>query len=129
MLRKLLSILLLAVFGLPLVSPLFALTATSGGALPACCRRGGQHHCAMSPAERGQFAGKRPEFRNPTEKCPYSTASMAVSQHTYIGFLPAEAIFAGLVSHPTVAAQTESKWRIARDRTRSKRGPPSHFLL
>jgi hypothetical protein len=28
-------------------------------------------------------------------------------------------------AHPAGVVQTESKWRIARDRSRQKRGPPS----
>jgi hypothetical protein len=47
LLRRLLSVLLLAVFGLPVVSPFFAMSTTDVARLPACCRREGKHHCTM----------------------------------------------------------------------------------
>jgi hypothetical protein len=50
--RRLLSILLLAAFALPLVAPGLALAQGPDAGLPACCRRHGQHHCAMSATER-----------------------------------------------------------------------------
>ncbi len=45
--RRLLSILLLAAFALPLIAPLLAFAQDPDAGLPACCRRHGQHHCAM----------------------------------------------------------------------------------
>jgi hypothetical protein len=38
---------------------------------------------------------------------------------------PGAAFFAAVESHPTLATQTEAKYRIAFDRTRLKRGPPA----
>ncbi len=71
-------------------------------------------------AERGIQMGVVPE------RCPYCPAGNVGAAHGDFGVVAAgAAIFAGLVSHPSVAAQTESKWRIARDRSRQKRGPPS----
>jgi len=124
-LRKLLSILLLVVFSLSLVSPLFALSATSDAGVPACCRQAGKHHCAMNMVERSQQAEGSAQFRRPVDKCPYCPQVIVVS---YVdSFLtPAESSgSAELASHPTGVAQTESRWRIARDRSRQKRGPPS----
>jgi hypothetical protein len=37
--------------------------------------------------------------------------------------------FAELVHHPAVHEQTHAKYRISRDRSRQKRGPPSLILL
>jgi hypothetical protein len=128
-LRNLFSILLLALIGLPLVSPLFAMTAMNGANLPACCRRSGKHHCAMSMSERNRFAATRTGFQGPLEKCPYRPALVTVAHHSQLGLSPAEAIFAGLISHPAVLIQTESKRRVARDRSRNKRGPPSLSTL
>jgi hypothetical protein len=48
--RRLLSILLLAAFALPLVAPMLALAQDQDAGLPACCRRHGQHHCTMLDA-------------------------------------------------------------------------------
>jgi hypothetical protein len=38
-------------------------------------------------------------------------------------------IFADLTSQPAAIAQTESKLRISRNRSRQKRGPPNTFFL
>jgi hypothetical protein len=50
--RRLLSILLLAAFALPLFAPGLALAQDPDAGLPACCRRHGQHHCTMLRAQR-----------------------------------------------------------------------------
>lgn len=123
-LRRLFSILLLAVFVLPLVLPLFALGQDADAGVPACCRRNGKHHCMMSIGERTQLASHDPQFQGPVEKCPYCPASAVASHPNPLAAPAAQAIFAEIVSHPTSAAQTESKWRMARDRSRQKRGPP-----
>ena len=128
--RKLIAIALLAVFGLPFASSLFALTPKSEANLPACCRRNGKHHCMMDMAERNKFLGEKPGFSAPLEKCPYSPAAI-LSIHHPINLMPhsGQTIYAGLVSHPTGVAQTECKMRIARDKARGKRGPPTSSIL
>jgi len=127
--RKLIAITLLAVFGLPFASPLFALTPRSESELPACCRRNGQHHCMMSMAGRNQLESHEAAFSAPSEKCPYCPAAI-LSLHHSVGFVPPtrQAIYAGLASHPAGVEQTECKRRISRDRARSKRGPPAFSL-
>ena len=82
----------------------------------------------MSMAERSQLASRDPQFEAPAEKCPYLPTDIAVVRGK--AFVPptAQAVFAGLVAHPAVAAQTESKLRISRNRSREKRGPPTLFL-
>lgn len=129
LLRRLLSIFLVAMFGLPLVSPLLALTAKSESNLPACCRKNGQHHCMMSVGDRALLAKHAPLFRAPVEKCPYCPAAVAmVHGDTFVPPV-GKAIFAGLMAHPAVAAQAESKLRISLSRSRQKRGPPPSFAL
>jgi hypothetical protein len=123
-LRKLLTITLLALLGLPLAQSLFALTARSEANLPACCHRNGKHHCMMSKAERSQLASRDPQFRAPAEKCPYDPATVAVIHGSVFVPPTSQAIFAAVIAHPAVVAQTESKLRISRDRSRQKRGPP-----
>jgi Protein of unknown function (DUF2946) len=127
--RKLLAITFLALFGLPLVQPLFALTARSEANLLACCRRGGKHRCMENMAEHSQSTSRDPQFQVPAEKCPYCPAAVAVVHDN--AFVPptAQAIFAALVAHPAVVAQTESKLRISRSRSRQKRGPPASLSL
>ncbi len=82
----------------------------------------------MSAAERSQLASRDPQFQAPAEKCPYFPTAIAVIHGNT--FLPptTQAVFAGLVAHPAVAPQTESKLRISRNRSRQKRGPPTIFL-
>jgi hypothetical protein len=128
-LRKLFAITLLVLLGLPLVQPLFALTAKSEANLPACCRRNGKHHCMMSMAERSQLASRDPQFQAPAEKCPYCPTSVAVIHDNTFVPPTAQAIFAALIAHPAVVAQTESKLRISRNRSRQKRGPPASLSL
>jgi hypothetical protein len=129
MMRKLIAIALLAVFGLPFAYPLFALTPKSEGNLPACCRRNGQHHCMMSMAERNRLESHESAFSAPLEKCPYCPAAI-LSIHHPAGFVPPseQVIYAGLAGHPAGVAQAECKRRISADRARGKRGPPAYSL-
>lgn len=124
-LRRLLAIALLVVLGLPLASPLFAQSAESGGSLPACCRRHGTHHCMTGFDTFSSSASSSSQFRAPFERCPYYPAATLAVRSGWITLPVRGAIFAGLVSHPAVVAQTQSMWRIARDRSRQKRGPPA----
>jgi hypothetical protein len=126
-LRKILAIALLAFLGLPFASPLLALSAKSESGARACCRRIGKHHCLMS-GERAKFSQDAQAFSAPTEKCPYCPASIAIVHGD--AFVPhaAQAVYAGLIAHPAVVAQTESKMRISCARSRQKRGPPALSL-
>jgi len=127
--RKLLAIALLAVFGLPFVPPLLALSATSDTALRACCRRNGKHHCFMAADEKEAPSQGLPEFNAPTEKCPYCPSSVAIIHGNVFAPPVTQAVYAGLIAHPAVVPQTESKLQISRGRSRQKRGPPSSFSL
>ncbi len=125
--------LLLALYLLPAASPLFAMGDDAADAgVPACCRRNGKHHCMMSMAERAQSAetqGPRgPQLGTMQEKCPYCPAAMSVLPHFEVGGVP----LAGLAwvrwyAHPLGRVQTECRRRLARDRARQKRGPPTNF--
>jgi hypothetical protein len=118
---------LLALLGLPFVSPLLASITGDNASLPACCRRNGAHHC-MNMVMQLHPSSSDPHMQAPPEKCPYYPASVAVFHGN--AFVPptAQVIFAGLIAHPAVVAQTESKLRISRERSRQKRGPPSLSL-
>jgi hypothetical protein len=124
LLRRLLSILLLAVFSLPLVSPLFALSMSEVTRLPACCRRDGKHHC-MGMADQSNLIQRGTQLSAPAEKCPYCPSALAATHTDLLSLPTSDAVFASLVGHPTGVAQTESMRRISRDRSRQKRGPPS----
>ncbi|MBS1815981.1 MAG: hypothetical protein JSS87_13995 [Acidobacteria bacterium] len=123
--RKLLAITLLAVFGLPFVSPLFALSAKSESQLPACCRRNGKHHCTMGAAAGGDHA---PAFVA-HEKCPYAQmAFTAPLSNTSV--LPASSgISVALQQGRHVVAQAASGVHDATGFAHPKRGPPPFFSL
>jgi hypothetical protein len=127
--RKLLSTLLLAVFGFLLVSPLLALGTTSNGKLMACCRRNGKHDCAGAMAERSSAGEQGIRLIAPPERCPFCPTGVVSAHHDLTALAEAEAAFAQLATHPSGVAQTESRLRISRDRSRQKRGPPSNFIL
>ena len=125
MLRKLISILLLVVFSFPLVSTLFALQGDADASVPVCCRKNGKHHCMMNIAERANSAQTETQFSAPVERCPYCPRAITAAHIDVMTPSMSASIFSSLVSHPTGTAQTETKWRIAHDRSRQKRGPPS----
>lgn len=133
MLRKVIAILLLAIFGLPLLLSSAALGQGAEAGLPACCRRTGAHHCAMTMSERGLSANPTEastgsgeiRLRRLAERCPYCPTT-PVTAHADPLSEPEQArlLAAAFGSQAAVVAQTESRWRIARDRSRQKRGPP-----
>lgn len=122
--RRALAISLLLLFSFSLISPLFASDAIEAS-LPACCRRGGKHHCALSAevlSPQGRSIGII------TEKCPFTPAIAVAAHFPAIAPPTGDAVFAGLVSHPGIHAQTSAQYRISFDRSRQKRGPPNLVL-
>lgn len=98
--------------------------------VPACCRRNGKHHCEMSMTERLQLVSRDRQFQALGEKCPYRQRTTALPIHGRTFISPGgQAIFADLTSQRAAVAQTESKLRISRNRSRQKRGPPNTFFL
>jgi len=125
--RRLLAILLLAVFSLPYASVLFAEEGAEAS-LPVCCRKNGKHHCAMTQIESaGAPQGER--INVVAEKCPYAPAVPPALHQSLFAAPSATGVFAELVHHPAVHEQTHAMYRISRDRSRQKRGPPSLILL
>jgi hypothetical protein len=117
--RRLLSILLLAAFALPLVAPLLALAQDPDSGLPACCRRHGQHHCMMLDRP------KDPSAHRVVAVCPMypqHKAAFVTGAHTFAFQPPQRAAVFSSVMTPTARAETNR--RIARDRVHSERGPP-----
>lgn len=123
--RRTFATLLVMVFSLPLLAPLFA--ATPGEAqLPACCRRDGKHHCAMD-VQVGNIPARSAVI---SETCPYAPfAHIPLLQpHAYALVRPAAAF--GAVAGPAAAiGAAEAGYRVSADRTRQKRGPPREFSL
>jgi len=122
--RRALSISLVLIFSFSLISPLLASDVVQAN-LPACCRRAGKHHCAMpdSNSKQGRSVGIV------SEKCPCIPPA-TTALHLLVFAPPAKAaVFAGLIAHPAIHAQTVAQYRISFDRSRQKRGPPISILL
>jgi hypothetical protein len=125
--RRLLSITLLLLFSLPLISPVLALAAGSDANLPACCRRNGAHHCIMK-MHQADSSEHGPTFSAIPQTCPAYPAIVTSVRHGDLSFYRASLVFAEVVSHPSVKAQTQARARVALDRSRHKRGPPTDLL-
>ena len=125
--RRVLSIVLLAVFSLPLISPVLALAADSDVNLPACCRRNGAHRCVRAMRPVGSSSSET-SVSEVLRRCPAYPAVVTPVRHGDLSFHTASLIFAGVVSHPTVKPQTEARARVALDLSRQKRGPPAEIL-
>jgi hypothetical protein len=82
----------------------------------------------MGMAAVSRASSKTPLLRSPAEHCPYFPGVTTAVRSGWTALPAQQSIYAGLVSHPAVLAQTQSMWRISRDRSRQKRGPPSIFL-
>ncbi|HTU48910.1 MAG TPA: hypothetical protein VMF91_27860 [Bryobacteraceae bacterium] len=120
--RRSIALVLAIVFSSLLVLPAFASSSESN--LPACCRKSGKHHCMMNRREISAASG--PTLRNGAT-CPCFPRSTAANHGQAFAPPLSQAVFAGIVRHPAVQAQTEAGFRISYNRSRHKRGPP--FLL
>jgi hypothetical protein len=124
--RRALSFALLLLFSFPLILPLLAITAGSEANLPACCRRNGAHHCIgkMQPAssESGTNLSGVPQ------RCSAFPAAITQARHSDLSFQSASLIFAEIISHPAIKPQIQARARVAFDRSRQQRGPPTQLL-
>jgi len=127
--RRWLGVLLILSYWLePLAA---AFPAGSESRLPACCRRHGAHHCAMSAEMAANPAqaptGSAPVLTAPA-RCPYFPSQMAAST------TPASAMVASATGLPILlaAAHLPAADRAAallnQVRTRTGRAPPSSLL-
>ena len=124
--RRVLTFTLLLLFGLPLISPLLALTSSSDANLPACCRRNGAHHCTRVTRPTDPAAGIN--LSTIPQHCPAYPAVVTSARQGDLSLHTASLIFAGIVSHPCVKPQTQARARVALDISRQKRGPPTDLL-
>jgi hypothetical protein len=121
--RRLLSITLLLLFGLPLIAPFFALGATAESQLPACCRSHGAHHCVMS-AEQLAALEQGQQVHSLQSQCPMFPRAVAPSHVQPFAYQLAASFDAGVLSQPAKLSQIEAWARVALDGARHKRGPP-----
>jgi hypothetical protein len=127
--RRSLSILLLAIFGLPFVAPLLAMGTAKDANLPACCRRDGKHHCMLGMTASGQAVSHDPAFQAPVEKCPYCPAVVVVDSGNTLAAPTAAAIFTGRTIRIAGIARAGSKLRSVSHRAHPQRGPPTPISL
>lgn len=122
-LRRIFAISLLLLFSLPLILPFFAASAAEVN-LPACCRKGGKHHCMMMQTGSQDGSGLRVDVVR--ERCPYSPTIPTTPHVDFSADAAREVVCAAIVSHPSGVVQSEARRRISFDRSRQKRGPPSY---
>ncbi|HEY4008796.1 MAG TPA: hypothetical protein VGM11_01500 [Acidobacteriaceae bacterium] len=122
--RRLLSILLLAAFALPLVAPALALAQDPDAGLPACCRRHGHHHCAMLDPARD------PSAHRIVAVCA-AWPQRALAPCSAVHLLGVRAPDAPLPLRTIVSPSARSNSRRATriDRSHPKRGPPAFSSL
>lgn len=119
--RRLLSLVLLAAFGLPAVAPALALGQDTESSLPACCRRHGVHHCSMQrpPSSVPAFSERCPSFPQPsTAPSPLSSFALLTSPNQMAVHQASLQI-----QQPSAALHSS-----LHDFAHYKRGPPSHLL-
>lgn len=122
--KRSLSIALLLLIGLPLISPLFAMGSNAESMLPACCRRGGEHHCMLSAAQKEELLhGEHVTVIR--SKCPLFPKATASNHHQQSAFEQSGLIFTEVLSTPEKIHQVEAWARFALEGARQKRGPPS----
>jgi hypothetical protein len=117
--RRAFASLLLVLFSFPLILP--ALRSDDASNLPACCRRAGQHHCAM-PDEGSPSDG----LSSIAPRCPLYPASGAA----LVSFVPAALTSGTSAGAPVCVFQAASQTsqnipQIALRGSELKRGPPS----
>ena len=123
--RRLISLVLLAVFSLPLILPALALGQDPENNLPACCRRNGAHHCRMSAQEMQALLDGH-QFATVHSKCPLYPAAPVTLHRQDLSFDSAKP---ALPETPDSLAQKTAQiaaWaRAAEAGARHKRGPPA----
>ena len=130
--RRAISILLLALLCFPSLSSAFTQSSIDESRLPACCRRNGAHHCAMSEEMVSRIvaaiSGKTPTVGAPAH-CPfYPTAQNATLTPIFVitpqpASLPAHS----LTERISIACITRVSTAILG--ARAVRGPPASALV
>jgi hypothetical protein len=117
--RRCVAFLVALVFSWLLMLPAFAGSAAAN--LPPCCRKHGKHHCQMSGSQDVSISAAH-------SQCPYFLHTTPAGHIEAFTLATNQAVFSGVVSHPSISPQTAAGYRISHYRSKQKRGPPS-FLL
>jgi len=127
--RRWLSLIFVVFFGLgPLTA---ALPASEDARLPACCRKNGAHHCAMSEAMIAYMVriyGSKPIVTTPS-RCPLYPRGSGHSM-VPVHALKASAVdLPAILEQPMAAVSREAAAHSGQLRTPAGRGPPDASLL
>lgn len=97
-----------------------ALFADRASLLPACCRRDGKHHCAITSAE--SLDG--PALKAFAEKCPLFPRATPTTQN-HNSCRPVSVTFCdGAISDPVRLVRLDVSYRVPSGRSHQRRGPP-----
>jgi hypothetical protein len=117
--RRAPAILLVVLFSFSLINPALLASDPSSN-LPACCRRAGEHHCAMMVSQTASsgaiLQGVCPLYPGAKAGPVSSTSDLARIQMTHFGFAAVQQAL-----HLLARPLCRSSYR----RTGEKRGPPS----
>jgi len=126
--RRALSILLILFFGMgPLA---VTLSASDDSRLPACCRRHGAHHCAMSAETAAIISAADPgtlNFKAPAT-CPYFPGYTVALNSTPLALAATSVSLPALLARPHSSVAARAAARLSKIRTRANRGPPTSSL-
>jgi hypothetical protein len=126
--RRLLSLVLLAVFSLPLILPALALGQGPDSNLPACCRRNGKHHCMMS-AEEMQRLLNGIKASSPHSHCPLYPTAVTPLRHVDLAVPAGTPALAPLSRVAALHLCAACDIRAALENPHHPRGPPRSFIL
>jgi len=124
MLRRAASFALFLLLAAPVLLPFAQVGAAS--AMPACCRRNGNHHCANSALGQtltGEDGPSGPEVRNPVPRCPYRGALAVSHSQEFIPFVSA-AYSAAASSRGALHLEAENAAHLVLFCSHLQRGPP-----
>jgi hypothetical protein len=122
--RRSIALSLVLLFSCLLMAPLFAPDGEAN--LPACCRRGGKHHCIMHGMMH--IGGKGTGFASVSQKCPCLPESTGAVHTATCKPEAGQRFYAEILFHPARAPQTGARARISFYRSHQKRGPPTPLV-
>jgi hypothetical protein len=118
-LRRISAILLLALFGFSLTG--FAFHSDPEANLPACCRRHGNHHCALATGGKTTGSG----FHS-NDRCPlFPALGVATTSGVQLRLTPRISVSAPDYARALLSRPADVRPRARRAAAHGERGPPS----
>lgn len=130
--RRAISILLLALFLYPSLSAAAERSSIDESRLPACCRRNGKHHCAMSEEMIGRMiaaiSGKTPTIGAPAH-CPFYPHAQNATVTPVFAVTPQPATLPAHQLTERISIARIARASVAILGVRPVRGPPAAVLV